>query len=1435
VARIGAALVVVLAAGASIATEGVSSRPHELVPLAVELVDGSLRDSESGRLVPRALAAGDLDEDGIPDLVCAYADVGGGLLTVHRGNIDAIYPDRPDARRRRREGTLVQAPFFPEIRVFEVPERPDHLVSGDFDRDGHLDVVTAAQGSRWLYLLTGDGSGGLDRAEPIKLGGALTAMVAGEIGRADGLVDLVVGVHGSDGPGVLVYAGPEGALRSEPERVALHVAAVALALGDLDGSGRFDLVVGGGSETTILHRGGARSGPTQVETLRRFDASVDAVTIGNFRRGRNLHRQIAVLTADGTIHVLERDGARENPVPETWVEPLSFDRATTERVTPTRETSPGPHPWEELATLRLQIPVGSHAEASVGRKGLLASRLSGSRANDLVVIDGSEPRLTVVDGGVPVGPAEPESADGDESIALTGRPIAVLSMRLNGDALTDLVVLQEDTVEPVLVLSAVLRNITVNWVGDVVNDGNNRCTLREAIINANSDSDTTDGDCNHGDGTDTIRFNIDGGGARKRITLNSGMEPITEALTIDGDSQGCPTPPCIEINGSSAGSGAQGFIVDSSGVTIRGLAIHSFGERGIFTVNSSGTIIEGNFIGTDVTGTADLGNGDVGVQIQNSSDSTIGGTSAAARNVISGNEKSGIFMVLNGSTGNQVQGNLIGTDVTGTVDLGNSFDGVSIDAAPNNTIGGTAVGAGNVISGNDYHGILFQNLNAPSGATGNLVQGNLIGTDVSGTLDLGNTVDGVLIFATSDNTIGSMAAGAGNAISGNDRHGVTILDTGASGNDVLGNFIGTDISGTVDLGNTIDGVFIAAASDNTIGGTAAGARNVISGNDDEGIHIDDDASGNQVLGNFLGTDVTGTEGLGNSGNGIVVDNAADNSVGGIAEGAANVISGSGNAGVIVKGADATGNLVEGNLIGMDVGGTRALGNLGGGVRIWDAASNNVIGGASPGARNIISGNASEGIVLTSGAIGNRIEGNSIGVDIHGEPVVGQSSDFGVRISDASGNTIGGTAPGEGNIIAGFEGQGGVGIIESVSIGNAILGNSIFSNAIGIDLQGDGVTVNDPGDGDSGPNHLGNFPVLTSAAVGTAGTIISGSLDSTPGSTFRLEFYSNLGCHTTGHGEGEGFLGASDVVTDGSGQADFAVVLPTTVTLGDWITSTATSPDNSTSEFSQCATFIANCALDPFGQSVVALDRDTLMWSAPVDIRYARGDLAGVGSYATTDGGVRLGATSLDISGDLPDPGHGMYYMIRARECGSWQTTPGSEPGRDLEFRRNVIPNGGMEDWSSATDLDGWNETANGGSVDEEVDPPDIYGGLRAARLNRSTSSGAINIYTTHVPLIPAESYAFSFRVKSSLDLSGAAQVRVYNRTRGEDLQPDGTWSSSTNFFRFDATTAYEQYGIPFVVDSGHGAGDDYWLIIRPNPGAPIGSSVWIDEVEVRPQ
>jgi len=444
------------------------------------------------------------------------------------------------------------------------------------------------------------------------------------------------------------------------------------------------------------------------------------------------------------------------------------------------------------------------------------------------------------------------------------------------------------------------------------------------------------------------------------------------------------------------------------------------------------------------------------------------------------------------------------------------------------------------------------------------IDGSSAGSDVNGlTISAGmSMVRGLVI-----NRFVSSSAAGGN--------GIALTTNG--GDQIEGNFIGTDLSGASARGNSF-GLSIVSGVNDTIGGTSAAARNVVSANVADGVAVYNfAATGTLIQGNYIGTNAGGTSALGNGFWGVEADGSSV-TIGGAGAGAGNVIAGSGFDGILANGASGT---IMGNYIGLNATGTAKLANSGAGVLVH--GSNVTIGGALAGAGNVISGNTSHGVNIVDGGNGISgvlIQGNRIGTDAAGVANLGNGG-FGVRLFaggevpvGATNNTIGGTAAGAGNVIA-FNGQGGITIagtssaFAAATIGNRISGNSIFSNiGLGIDLGGDGVTPNTPGGPHTGANNLQNFPVITSVTSSGGSTTIAGTFNSTPSTKgFRLEFFANTAADPSGFGQGQTFIGFKNVDTDGGGNATFSVTLPVTVPAGQFVTATATDPNNNTSEFS----------------------------------------------------------------------------------------------------------------------------------------------------------------------------------------------------------------------------------------------------------------------------
>lgn len=416
--------------------------------------------------------------------------------------------------------------------------------------------------------------------------------------------------------------------------------------------------------------------------------------------------------------------------------------------------------------------------------------------------------------------------------------------------------------------------ITVDSSADNTTAGDGFCTLREAITNANNDSDSTSGDCTAGSGTDTIEFDITSneGAGPHTISVTTDLPELNDTTTIDGysetgatvNSAASPLPfnGTIMIQLDGGGTVDRGFWAGtgSDGSTIKGLSITGFAIDGILLEPADDHSVVGNYIGLQPDGsTIDANNN--GVSVNNSDDDTIGGTSAADRNIIAGNTNYGIGVgaSLNTSNNTIIRGNYIGVGSNGTTDKGNGSDGINI-SYDGSTIGGTAAGATNLISGNQGDGVRV------NGRTGLNIQGNYIGTTYTGNSDLGNNLSGVALHGGGNNTVGGSNASARNVLSGNDDHGV-FLASDSDENIISGNYIGVGANGTTAVANTDPAVSInSGSSSNLIGGTTAGEANVIRRNTDNGVAISGSSStNNAIIGNSLSSNAPPNIDLGNDG------------------------------------------------------------------------------------------------------------------------------------------------------------------------------------------------------------------------------------------------------------------------------------------------------------------------------------------------------------------------------------------------------------------------------------------------------------------------------------------------------------------------------------------------------------------------------------------
>ncbi|MEZ6136871.1 MAG: PKD domain-containing protein [Pirellulaceae bacterium] len=477
--------------------------------------------------------------------------------------------------------------------------------------------------------------------------------------------------------------------------------------------------------------------------------------------------------------------------------------------------------------------------------------------------------------------------------------------------------------------------------------------------------------------------------------------------------------------------------------------------------NGTGVTIVGNLIGTDSTGKLDRGNEGFGVWILNGTGNTIGGPSSAHRNVISGNEDSGIAISGAPASGNKVQGNYIGTDVDGSFRIQNDQQGVIVSSS-GNFIGSDLdslndENEGNVISGNVQSGVLLQGSN-------NSVSGNLIGLNAVGDVAIANAttttgVDAGVRILGANNTVGGYGASARNVISGNtSAHGVSIEGTAATFNSVHGNFIGTDLSGSFAVTNASGVIISQGASNNSIGLEATAgpfptppSGNVVSGSpnaNSTGISISN-SSNNNIFSNLIGTDATGSYALGHL-VGISLNQGTSYTTIG-SESGPNTISGNRAfnvfgtpAGVGIE-SRASNTVIDSNRIGTDISGRYAIAN-GTGIEVastqfgspWQdlAISNNTISG-NYGSGAKIAGNVSNGIVEFSGNhVGLNRFGEELGNGQTGLTIVSTIALVADNIISANGHT----APGSSSTSAGIYFQ-------------TVTGGSVKNNIIGLDPTG----------------------------------------------------------------------------------------------------------------------------------------------------------------------------------------------------------------------------------------------------------------------------------------------------------------------------------------------------------------------------------------------
>ncbi len=762
-------------------------------------------------------------------------------------------------------------------------------------------------------------------------------------------------------------------------------------------------------------------------------------------------------------------------------------------------------------------------------------------------------------------------------------------------------------------------SITVNTTADTIDPTFNQISLREAI-------EISNGTLTYNPATDMNVPQLVTGTAS---VPGPGSPPAPNTIRFDlPNSSGINT---IEVVGTPLPTITQPVAID--GYTQPGSGLdNSFADTEVVE-NNALVRIDGVSLGAPAGG----GSYD-GIEIQ-APDCTVdgliitgfSGVGLGIDNPVSGFPASGNLVYANffGALPDTVQGRLFQNDPVSLMngaDLqpppstqpGNLIAGIRVTSS-NNRIGGDTSGMPNVIANNGFDtsgnsvggvGILVEG----ASGTGNLLQGNAI---------LNNAAQGILI-ESSNNTIGEALAGGGNVIGGNGAQGIEITGAGAQGNNVFGNWVGTELGtalGVIKRGeipdqNGAEGVLILDSPKNNVGGSAAAARNVIGQNALDGIAIEGDAAtGNRLLNNYIGFNQVGSTiyFLPNQ-NGVYLT-APGNFIGDGLTGDGNTIANNHDNGILLSGSGTAGDTIEGNIIGLNPGGGSAFANAFDGIDIENAPGI-TIGGTSSGAGNTISSN-NNGIVIDGpGSTGTRVLGNLIGTGTDGTTDLGNAVD-GILINNSPLNSIGDLTSGAGNVISGnnygivitgaqstdnsvrgnfigtdLTGQDNIhnevdGILITAgssfnTIGGPIsgAGNTILNNVgagvrlddgVGNAVQGNSIYANTSGGIDlnalNDANNLQAAPVLTSVTPSGTVTVVQGTFHGLPNTAYTLEFFSNVAQDSPGVAQGQSWLGSYPILTDQTGLYTIDQKLNTQVPAGDFVTATATDAQGDTSTFS----------------------------------------------------------------------------------------------------------------------------------------------------------------------------------------------------------------------------------------------------------------------------
>ena len=1073
---------------------------------------------------PLSLAAADFDEDGVPDLVSGYARGSGGIVTLRSGNVDSIYPNSPEAQERRSRGAFSDASFLSAARVFGLKTQPTFLGAGDFDGDGHYDLVAASLGGTSFQFLKGDGKGSVYPAQDVEVPGAITAFATGEVNRADGLVDVLVAVERNGGSGILVFEGPAGAIKAVPETIAIPARCNSLIIAQLDHQPGVDIAAAVGRELLVIHGRDRRLSleadqqatvPAPIKDSRVFPSSIRAVAAGDFKGEHQT--SLALLFEDGTVHLLERSAEQ-------------IDKKDSQSLIEWRDA---------------ELDAGRWA----GATALVAARVSGRSQDDLLVVDAVDRRIDLLIGdklriakNQTKRDVQIEASGALIQLEASATPVAVLPMQLNTDALNDLVLLIEDSCNPVVTqtesnnageeTSPLPTTLAVNGTSPWLTAG--RLETSRKKDNAKSAQEKKASQTSRPKTMSSFR---------PESPEVCSVTPISAGQTLNGTLSAAD---CSLVTGEfvdtyvfSAVIGQQVAIgmsstafdsylyliapngsllaVDDDGLSLGGTNSRIPQISGFITLPASGvyTIYASSF-DSFVTGDYQV------ALVGNACQSTAINFGQTINGALSGTD----CPLLNGTLGDLYTFAGVAGQEVAMVMVSNDFDPIMYLIAPDGTV-----------VARDDDGSIDRNARIPKGSgffalpqngTYTLVASSFsaartgtyaiqIITNTSGcpttSISYGQTVSGALAASDchlADNTFVDTYAFSGRAgqqiaLSMSSANfdtflflifpdGTVLLDNNGGGGSnsripADSGFITLPASGVYTvLANAFDPFFTGnytlslsvAITDTTVtntndSGTGSLRQAILNANANPGPNLITFNIGSGLktinllspLPTILETvTIDGTSQPGFAGNPIIELNGT--SAGVEAYGLKMIAGNCRVRGLIFNRFSFDGlilsengsNIIEGNYIGTNAAGTGSLGNLRNGVGI--ECSNNLIGGTTANARNIISGNHVNGIAVATSTgnqpVGNLIQGNYVGTNALGNSIVGNLGN-GIKIQTGSASSIGGTVPGARNIVSGN--QYGIALALTDPSGNLIQGNYLGTNVSGTSAlanEGAGILV-----------------------------------------------------------------------------------------------------------------------------------------------------------------------------------------------------------------------------------------------------------------------------------------------------------------------------------------------------------------------------------------